>query len=307
MTTLSYIAHVNVTGTALSALYSAVQNAMLFAKPSATYIRYDDSLDAPYIVAELAPLQGLGRASRIVQMLSFLCDSIEFSPLIEGKSRFGLECITHIHFVLPCDDTGQPVVDISALEQLLLSYLPKQQLSVTQSSSLSLAQLPENALIMAADSCVGADVATLPVFEQALQVVDGPVGITLSEGACAFLNSPLTTPNHTIKYELYNGTLAQQLVQSGAKSTDQFIFIGQMSERWLKQWYGQSHALYQADEPVIQLTDMSNTLGYVEQAQSLMGLTYAHATLQCPLYRAPQVWLVNNVPTPSLIKVSRSD
>jgi hypothetical protein len=290
---MNYLAHINSTGSCLSALSTAIETNLYFAKPTNFELRFDGSLTAPVMQITLTPLEQLDRVSRLLALLEGLLNQDAVREIIKNEQ------VQHIHFVLPQQNSQHILSDIE-LKNLLSAHFNAIPTFSQQQNSHD--NLPLGTLLLVADSLVTAE-SFVGCQVQDLQLMNGPPGYTPAEGACAFFNEP----HKTLTRIDYQGSLSEQLQTAKASVNDCYIFTGQPSDRWVTQWFAATQPLYTAKDHLIESLQSDTVIGFLGVCQPWMDKVIAQAMLSVPFSPIRErVLIVTNTPTANISIYARS-
>ncbi|KZN44527.1 hypothetical protein [Pseudoalteromonas luteoviolacea] len=304
---ISYLGHINTSGTTLSAFYSAIENGMTY---TATSNLEEEEGMAKAIVAKLGPLANLPRAARIELMLGDLMTRLAIPALLRGEKTGAIAWSNRIHFVLPQQGTD-PLISDEALSALC-EQCELQDVLISQSDDIDLT-LPDGTVVVAADACTGHEILYDSDWQDKLQRQDGTEGMIMSEGACALL---LGKNKQAMCLKSSNNPLKSQLKQVKADLKDIYISNMASTKAWHNMWFDASCHLYQAatqsdsngSASLIKLKEPGRLCGHAGVAQTLMALVLGFAYLDLPIqYTSPKVWLIVEHTQPQLWQLTRSD
>ncbi|QUI70984.1 hypothetical protein [Pseudoalteromonas sp. M8] len=282
-----------------SALYTAVANNMRFCSPSKAIVRYDISLDAPYLRAQIEEISVTLRKDRCLTILESLLSQTK--QRLDGSAN---AWDGTINLITGYAKSEEPYIELSDV-RMLCDHLELNVDDIQLNKTLDIDSLSPNSLYVFVDSCVGYDEASKPNWVGKLQVVGGPEGVVLSEGGCVLLGTSASKTSCQTK--AYQGGLGELLKELHAEISEPYISTCLLSEQWQREWLNASRALYQEYDALIELNNTANTIGYIGAGHNAMGLAVASSYLHNPLNRhIDRVWLITEQEKPQLISVTRS-
>ncbi len=269
---LTYLAHINATGTRKSALYTAIANQMHFIK---SFTDEENQVGAKVVLSEL---EGMSYEIRLRALIESLFATIDLPELVAGRTEHTYIAVSHIHFVLPNDTYGKPVLSNLQLQSLLHPYGFANHIEISQSATMDkVADIPSLALVICADS---------PISDNITPENLSPKG----EGACAFL----AVPEHNLCITPLSGTHIEQVSACFESSDDVILFIGNEARSWLYEWYELVRQVGSDSAYPGHFIDMAHTTGRCGAAQWLMSIAVAECYLSSPLFFGKALYLVDD-------------
>ncbi|MEJ6476297.1 hypothetical protein [Pseudoalteromonas piscicida] len=281
-----------------SALYTAVANNMRFCTPSKAIVQYDQSLDAPYLCAQIEEISVTRRKHRCLTILDTL--------LSKTKEKFEQMANTWdgtMHLITACSKDGEFYIDEQEARKLC-NDLELTVDSIVTHKTCDLNKLSPHSLYVFVDSCIGYDEASRPEWVGKLQVVGGPEGTVLSEGGCVLLGA---NTDLACEATVYQGDLSELLTELNANIHEPYVSTCLLGEQWQRTWLNATRALYQEHDSLIELRNTANTIGFSGVGHHALGLAVASSYLHNPLNtHIERVWLIIEQQKPQLIAVTRS-
>ncbi|NTS78244.1 hypothetical protein HR060_15440 [Catenovulum sp. SM1970] len=286
MKTFQYhpIAFVNAAGMHASAFYTAIENSMLYAKPSKLDL---SGFGDHHLQVQLEPLIPYDKTTRCLLLLENLIEQV-----VERETNF-----EHLVIVSNClaDDSDA----LSHIENRVNQLWPNlSEIKFIDSIKLDdLATLDDNTLLLGADSCI--DLASIESIRQInpIQTQNGPLGVTVGEGGVAMLLS--SSANMTASFD--ENEISQQLNLMSVGLEDMVIQAGQLSEQSIRKWFGTTAHLYkQTDDSVfepdlIEAPCFNAIVGYSGEVDLLMALVLAESYIQNPVKPKDRVYICQHL------------